>query len=76
MKQLVRKPFFLALLLALPLWIIFNNFIVAMMVALLVAFFIAMCHSLYVMKQARPKAPPPAAAQASETPEPPTHHTE
>lgn len=52
MKQLARKPFFLALLMSLPLWIVFDNFIVAIIVALLVAFFISMCHSLYAIKQA------------------------
>ncbi len=57
MKQLARKPFFLALLMSLPLWIVFNNFIVAIMVALLVAFFISMCYSLYTIKQVKPEAP-------------------
>ncbi|PLC49332.1 hypothetical protein CR159_13595 [Pollutimonas subterranea] len=59
MKQLARKPFFLALLMSLPLWIVFNNFIVAIMVALLVAFLISMCYSLYTIKQAKPKADAP-----------------
>lgn len=61
MKQLVRKPFFLALLLSLPLWIVFNNYIVAIMGALLVAFLLSMCHSLYVLGKSRPDSPTQAA---------------
>lgn len=76
MKQLVRKPFFLALLLTLPLWIVFNNFIVALMVSLLVAFLLAMCHSLYTITQAKPKTPSAAATQAAHPPKPPTHPKE
>lgn len=53
MKQLVRKPFFLALLLSIPLWIAFNNYIVAITVALLVAYLLSMCHSLYVLTRAK-----------------------
>ncbi|PLC54470.1 hypothetical protein CR155_06740 [Pollutimonas nitritireducens] len=56
MKQLASKPFFLALLMSVPLWIVFNNFIVAIMVALLVAFLISMCYSLYTIKQGKPAA--------------------
>jgi uncharacterized protein (DUF58 family) len=74
MKQLVRKPFFLALLLSLPLWIVFNNYIVAIMVALLVAFLLSMCHSLYVLNRAKaepkkpavPNAPTPPPAQPND----------
>ncbi|MDS1140213.1 hypothetical protein RE432_07165 [Pusillimonas sp. SM2304] len=49
MKQLLRKPLFFAILLSLPLWIVFNNYIVAITVALLVAFLASMCHTLYLM---------------------------
>jgi hypothetical protein len=63
MKQLVRKPFFLAMLLSIPLWIVFNNFIVAVMVALFSAFLVSMCHSLYVVNRAN-KAKPPADSQS------------
>ena len=42
---------FLAALLVIPLWMVLGNFIVALMVALLVAFFAAMVHSLRVLKK-------------------------
>lgn len=55
MKQLVRRPLLLAFLLSLPLWVVFNNYIVALIVALLVAFLISMCISLYILnKKKRP----------------------
>lgn len=66
MKQLVRKPFFLALLLSLPLWIVFNNYIVAIIVALLVAFLLSMCHSLYLLS--RGKAAPEISEHAPALP--------
>ncbi len=59
MKQLARKPLLLAFILTFPLWIVLGNFIVAASVGLLLAFFIAMCHALYVLRQ-RDAAPPPA----------------
>ncbi len=69
MKQLVRKPFFLALLLSLPLWIVFNNYIVAIIVALLVAFLLSMCHSLYLLSRgkASPEAHKPAPSLSAKT---------
>ena len=51
MKQLLRKPLFFAILLSIPLWIVFNNYIVAIMVALLAAFLASMCHALYLMNK-------------------------
>ena len=51
MKQLLRKPLSFAFLLSLPLWIVFSNYIVAITVALLVAFLASMCHSLYLMNR-------------------------
>jgi len=51
MAQLARKPLLLALLLVLPLWTTLGNFIVAATVALLLAFMIAMCHALYVLRR-------------------------
>jgi hypothetical protein len=53
MKELVRKPLLLAMLLSLPLWIVFNNYVVSLIVSLLLAFLISMCHSLYVIERAR-----------------------
>ena len=49
MKQLVRKPLLLAFLLSIPLWIVFDNYLVAGMAALLAAFLAAMCHALYTL---------------------------
>lgn len=54
MKQLLRKPLLLAFLLSLPLWIVFNNYIVAIMVALLVAFLLSMCYSLFLLSKGKP----------------------
>lgn len=51
MKLLARTPFLLSMILLLPLWIVFNNFIVAAMVALLVAFLAAMCASLWLLRR-------------------------
>ena len=54
MKDLARAPALLSLLLSIPLWLILGNFIVALIVALLISFMIAMCHSLYVLKNQTP----------------------
>ncbi|KAA0889463.1 hypothetical protein [Pusillimonas sp. ANT_WB101] len=51
MNQLVRRPLLLSFLLSLPLWIVFNNYIVAIIVALLAGFLVSMCHSLWVINQ-------------------------
>lgn len=53
MKQLVRKPFLLALILSLPLWIALNNYIVAICVALLVSFLASMLDSIIAMRHAQ-----------------------
>lgn len=68
MRHLVRKPVLLALVLVLPLWIAFNNFIIAIVVALLAAFFITMCHALYTLKRMGPgKKERPHTAQQTTT---------
>ncbi|MBB5215437.1 hypothetical protein [Parapusillimonas granuli] len=55
MKQLITRPFLLSILLSIPLWIVFDNFIVAVSVALITAFLLSMCHTLYLMnKKKRP----------------------
>lgn len=54
MKQLARKPLLLSFLLSLPLWIVFDNYIVAASVGLLVGFFITMCFSLWKLNR-KPK---------------------
>lgn len=66
MKQLARKPLLLAFILTLPLWIVLGNFIVAASVGLLLAFFIAMCHALYVLRQRDPQRPPAERAELEE----------
>jgi hypothetical protein len=53
MKQILNRPFLFALILSLPLWIVFNNFIVAIIVALLVAFLLSMYNALRVMQHKR-----------------------
>lgn len=79
MKQLLRKPLLLAVLLSLPLWVVFNNYLVAITVALLCGFLASMCHTLYVLRGGPPaadavpaSAPAPAASAAPPlTPTPP-----
>lgn len=51
MMQLAGKPILLSLILLLPLWVALDNVIVAAIVALLLAFLIAMCRSLYLMRR-------------------------
>ncbi|WP_442595433.1 hypothetical protein ACSBPU_02895 [Parapusillimonas sp. JC17] len=51
MKQLIKRPFLLAILLSLPLWVVFGNYIVAVSVALITAFLLSMCHTLYLMNR-------------------------
>jgi len=51
MKQFARMPLLSAAILALPLWIVLGNFIVAAMVALFAAFLASMIHSLHVLKR-------------------------
>ena len=51
MKQLAQKPLFLSLLLAVLLWFIFDNFVVAAAIGLLVGFLVSMLHSLHRLKQ-------------------------
>src|SRR5690554_6240285 len=54
MKQLARKPLLSAFLLAIPLWIVFDNYIVAISVALLVAFLVSMSYALYRLNAGSP----------------------
>lgn len=53
MKQLLRKPFLLTLILSLPLWIALKNYIVAFSVALLVSFLMSMIDSIIVIQRQR-----------------------
>ena len=64
MKLLARKPFLLGLILSLPLWVVFDNFLVGFSVALLIAFLLSMCVALRVLKRQAPAeqkddGPPP-----------------
>lgn len=54
MKLLARKPFLLGLILSLPLWVVFDNFLVGFSVALLIAFLLSMCVALRVLKRQSP----------------------
>ncbi len=56
MRQLANRPLFLAAILAIPLWFVLDNFVVAAMVALLVAFLAAMVHSLRILKKGEQQA--------------------
>lgn len=71
MKQLIRKPLLLAVLLSLPLWVVFNNYIVAITVALLCGFLASMCHTLYLLRRGSPPATPATAPETPATPETP-----
>jgi len=51
---MLRHPLVLALLLAVPLWIALDNFIIAFAVALLLSVFLAMCRALYQQRKSRP----------------------
>jgi len=51
MKQLARKPLLSSSLLAIPLWIVLDNFIVAIAAALLIGFLISMSYSLWVLNR-------------------------
>lgn len=51
MKQLLRKPFLLSLLLSLPLWIVFNNYIVALSAGLFIAFLLSMVDSIITVQR-------------------------
>ncbi|MGP1613825.1 MAG: hypothetical protein ACTS5Y_01990 [Pollutimonas bauzanensis] len=70
MKQLLRKPLAFALLLSLPLWVVFDNYLVAIMVALLVAFLLSMCYTLYTEKTQAGLRPARRGAPRLETADP------
>jgi len=63
MKQILNRPFLLALLLSVPLWIVFGNYVVAIIAALLVSFLLSMYNALRVLKRRQPHQ------QAGEPPE-------
>lgn len=51
MKEFVRRPFMSGMVLSIPLWVVFGNYIVALSVAMLVAFLVSMSYSLFLMKR-------------------------
>lgn len=51
MKQILNRPFLLALILSVPLWIVFDNYVVAIMAALFVSFLLSMYNALRVLKR-------------------------
>lgn len=51
MKNFVRRPFISGVVLSVPLWVVFNNYIVALSVALLSAFLLSMGYSLWLMSR-------------------------
>jgi len=62
MKQILNRPFLLALILSLPLWVVFGNYVVAFMAALLFSFLLSMYNALRILnrkKADRQAAPPP-----------------
>lgn len=62
MKQLLNRPFLLALILSLPLWVVFGNYVVALIAALLLSFLLSMYNSLRILNRRkadeRPAGPP------------------
>jgi hypothetical protein len=58
MKSLLRKPLLLAVLLSIPLWVVFGNYIVAITVALLVSLLGMMCLQLYTFGKKDKSSPP------------------
>ena len=57
MNALLSKPLLLAILLCLPLWVVFGNFIAALISAVLISFFIAMLRALKSLSQNKKNKP-------------------
>jgi len=51
MKKMINRPLLLALLLSLPLWVVFGNYLVAIIAALLLAFLLSMVNALRVLNK-------------------------
>lgn len=51
MKQILNRPILLALVLSLPLWVVFGNYVVAALAALLIAFLLSMINALLVLRR-------------------------
>src|SRR5690606_29558825 len=71
MTQLAKKPLFLSFLLAIILWFVFDNFVVAAAVGLLAGFLTSMLYSLYVLKQHNEASEPAATTTPGPTQMPP-----
>jgi len=53
MKQILNRPILLALVLSLPLWVVFGNYVVAALAALLIAFLLSMINALHVLRRTK-----------------------
>lgn len=69
MRPWLRKPFLLGLILALPLWLVLHNFIVAVSVGLLMSFLGSMVDAIVTLRNAPPT--PPSAQPDPDTSPPP-----
>ena len=62
MKQILNRPILLALVLSLPLWVVFGNYVVALIAALLLSFLLSMYNSLRILNRRKadeePAGPP------------------
>lgn len=67
MKQLLRKPFLLSLLLSLPLWVVFKNYIVAICAGLLIAFLLSMLDSIIVIQRQQKHSEAPRSGSDTST---------
>lgn len=73
MKELVRRPFISGIVLSVPLWVVFNNYIVAVSVGLLAAFLLSMGYSLWLMSRGKDPLQNPAAAEQATPPDTKPH---
>lgn len=76
MKNFVRRPFISGVVLSVPLWVVFNNYIVALSVALLSAFLLSMGYSLWLMSRGQPPLENAVAAEPDTTKAPAPNHTD
>ncbi|HLV28976.1 MAG TPA: hypothetical protein VKY60_07620 [Burkholderiaceae bacterium] len=57
MKQILNRPFLLGLILSLPLWIVFGNYVVAIAAALLLSFLVSMYNALRALQRRQSESP-------------------
>jgi hypothetical protein len=73
MKELVRRPFISGIVLSVPLWVVFNNYIVAVSVGLLAAFLLSMGYSLWLMSRGKDPLQNPATEEQATPPDTKPH---